>query len=104
MSLDAMKKVAEAESSAKQAMQEAQAKAKQRIADAESQGKAHYEARLLEAENAAKLLMTEAEKTSADNAADIMHHAENQCAVLRAHGEGCLEKAADRVVERIVMG
>ena len=104
MSLDAMKKVAAAEGAAKQSLLEAQAKAKQLISDAEAQGKALYERRTLEAEAEAKRLMTEAEKVAADNAADIMHHAENQCAVLTAHGEGKLDAAADRIVERIVMG
>jgi vacuolar-type H+-ATPase subunit H len=104
MSLDAMKKVAEAEAAAKQSMQEANGTSKQLIADAEAQGRALHQQRLAEADSAVKAMMQDAEAQAAKNAEEIMHHAENQCAVLRAHGSGLLDEAADRIVERIVMG
>ena len=104
MSLDAMKKVAEAESAAKSAMQEASAASKQLIADAEAKGRASYEAKMAETAEAVKQMMLDAEAQAAKNAEGTMHHAENQCAVLRAHAEGRLDEASGRIVERIVMG
>ena len=104
MSLDAMKQVAEAEAEAKQALSEASARSKQQIADAEAQGRAAYDARMAEAAAQVQAIMAEAEKTAADNNDKILHHAENQCAVLRAHAEGRLDEASGRIVERIVTG
>ena len=48
-------------------------------------------------------MMQAAEAKAAENAEEIKHHAENQCAVLRAHAESRLEAAADSIVERIVI-
>lgn len=104
MSLDAIKKIAEAEASAKQAMQEASAASKQLIADAEADGRNLKRTKAAQADADVKQLMQEAEATAAKNTEEILRHAENQCAVLRARAEGRLSEAADRIVERIVMG
>ena len=48
-------------------------------------------------------MMRNAEAKAAENAEEIMHHAENQCAVLRAHAESRLDAAANSIVERIVI-
>ena len=50
-----------------------------------------------------KEMMRNAEAKAAVNAEEIMHHAENQCAVLRARAETRLDAAADSIVERIVI-
>ena len=104
MSLDAMKKVAEAESAAKQSMQAASVASKQLIADAEAKGRACYDAKMAQAQAEVKQLMLDAEAQAAKNAEETLHHAKNQCAVLRAHAEGRLDEASSRIVERIVMG
>lgn len=104
MSLDAMKKVVDAEDSARQSLQNATAEAKQIVADAEAKGRAYRESRQAEADAGVRAMMQDAEAKAADNGQEIMHHAENQCAVLRAHAESRLEQAADRIVERIVIG
>ena len=88
MTLDAMNKVVAAEAEAKTSMQEASAASKQLISDADAKGRAYQAGKEAEA---------------AKNAEEIMHHAENQCAVLRAHAESRLDAAADRIVERIVI-
>ena len=49
-------------------------------------------------------LKKEAEAQGAKNGEEIMRHADNQCAVLRAHAESRLDAASARIVERIVMG
>ena len=49
-------------------------------------------------------MMAEADAKAAANQEEIMHHAENQCAVLRAHAESRLDEASACIVERIVMG
>lgn len=103
MSLDAMKKVAEAEASAKQALLDANNRAKQAAADAETAGRAAYDAKMAQADADVAALMRSAEETAKKNAEEIMQHAENQCAVLRVHAESRLSEAADRIVERIVM-
>ncbi len=104
MSLDAMKKVADAEAAARQSLHEATASAKAMIAEAEHAGRNAYEQRMAEAEAQARQMMLAAEETAAKNAEEITHHAENQCAVLRAHAEGRLNEASGLIVERIVMG
>lgn len=102
MALEALKQVSEAESSAKESLQTASANSKKAIADAEAEGKRIYDARVAEAKkvNAEKLRDSDAQAEK--NREDILHHAENQSAVLQAKAEGKLEEAADRIVERIV--
>lgn len=104
MSLDAMKRVAEAEAASKQSLKDASAAAKQLIADADAAGRAAHDKKLAQADREVKELMRQAEEKAAKNAEEIMHHTENQCAVLRARGEGRLDEASNRIVERIVMG
>lgn len=104
MSLDAMKKVADAEAAAKQSLQAATAQAKQLIADAEAQGRRLQAARRSEAEAENLRLMRQAEETGEKKRESILQHAENQCAVLRARAESHLDEASGRIVERIVMG
>ena len=103
MSLDAIRKIAEAEASAKQALQEATSASRQLIADAETNGRNAKLSREAQANADVKQLMQEAEATAATNTEEILHHAENQCAVLRARAESRLSEAADRIVERIVI-
>lgn len=104
MSLDAIKKIAEAEASAKQSMQEASASSKQIIADAEAQGRALKHMRQADADAVVKQMILEADAQAAASSEETLRHAENQCAVLRARAESRLSEAADRIVERIVMG
>lgn len=103
MSLDAMKKVLDAEQSARQSYMEASAASKQLIADAEIAGKQRLADAQAEADSVVKGMLLDAEATAAKNADEIMHHAENQCAVLRAHAESKLCEAVNRIVERIVI-
>ena len=103
MSLDAIKKIAEAEAQAKTDLQEAAAASKQLLADAENRGKRLQQQRQIDAQAKAKEMMQNAEAQGAVRTQEILHHAENQCAVLRTRGEGRLSQAADRIVERIVM-
>lgn len=103
MTLDAMNKVVAAEAKAKTSMQEASAASKQLISDADAKGRAYQAGKEAEAAGAVKKMMQAAEAEAAKNAEEIMHHAENQCAVLRAHAESRLDAAADRIVERIVI-
>ena len=74
------------------------------IADAEAAGRAAYDQRQAQADAEVKRLMHNAEETAAKNAEEVMHHAENQCAVIRARAESRLDEASGRIVERIVMG
>ena len=104
MSLDAMKKVVDAENSARISMQEASAASKQMIADAENKGRAYQAERQAAATAAVRQMMQDAEAKAAEHGTEIMRHAENQCAVLQAHAESRLDQAADRIVERIVIG
>lgn len=103
MSLDAIKKIAEAEAQAKNDLQEANGAAKQQVSDAEARGRSLQQERQKEAQAKVKQLMLDAEAQGAKRTEEILHHAENQCAVLRTRGEGRLSQAADRIVERIVM-
>jgi vacuolar-type H+-ATPase subunit H len=98
-----MKKVVAAESEAKSSMQEASQAAKQCLSDAEAQGRAYQEEKQAAASAAVQQMMLDAEAQAAKNQEEIIHHAENQCAVLRAHAESRLSAAADRIVERIVI-
>ncbi len=103
MTLDAMTQVVHAEAEAKSSMQEASAASKQLISDADAKGRAYQAAKEAEAAQEVKKMMQAAEAKAAENAEEIKHHAENQCAVLRAHAESRLEAAADSIVERIVI-
>lgn len=103
MSLDAIKKITEAEAQAKTDLQEANVASKQLLADAESRGKALQQQRQMDAQAKVREMMQNAEAQGTARTEEILHHAENQCAVLRTRGEGRLAQAADRIVERIVM-
>lgn len=104
MSLDAIKKIAEAEAQAKSDLQGAATASKQHIADAEARGKALQQQRQADALEKVREMMENAEALGQEHTQEILHHAENQCAVLRTRAEGRLSQAADRIVERIVMG
>lgn len=103
MTLDAMTQVINAEEAAKSSMQAAAAGAKQRIAEADAKGRAYQAEKEAQAAREIKAMMDSAEARAAENAEEIMRHAENQCAVLRAHAEARLEAAADSIMERIVI-
>ena len=102
MSLDAMKTVLDAERSAREAYQEASVLARQMILDAETQGKAHILQVQADTAREAKRILQEAEEQGKKNQGEILAHAENQCAVLRAHAEAKLPEAVNLIIERIV--
>lgn len=103
MTLDAMKQVVAAEADAKSSFQEASKLSKELIAEAEAKGRAYQQERQAAAAAEVKAMLLEAENQAAKNGEEIMHHAENQCAVIRAHAESRLDAAANRIVERIVI-
>lgn len=104
MSLEAMKNVLEAEQAAKNAYQNASAEAKQLILEAEAAGKALLSRRQAEAREQERSMMEDAELQGGKRAEGTILHAENQCAVLRAHAEQKLPEAITLIVERIVTG
>jgi len=104
MSLDTMKQVAEAEAAAKQTQQQAAAEARQMIQEAEARGRQLQAEKQAQAAAEVRRMMQEAEETGARETEEAMRHAENQCAVIRAHGESRLDAASDRIIERIVIG
>lgn len=102
MSLDAMKTVLDAERSAREAYQEASAASRQLIQDAETKGKVYSLHVQADAAREAKRILQEAEEQGKKNQGEILAHAENQCAVLRAHAEAKLPEAVNLIIERIV--
>lgn len=102
MSIDAMKTILDAEQEARDAQQKAAAVARQLLQDAETRGKALLISTWEAAEQEVAKLMEEAELLGTQRREEILLHAENQCAVLRAHGENMLDGAAEQIAERIV--
>lgn len=103
MTLEAMKQVVAAEADAKASYQEAAKASKEMIAEAETKGKAYQAERRADSAVEVKKMLLDAEAEAAKNGEEIMHHAENQCAVIRAHAESRMDAAAERIVERIVI-
>ncbi len=103
MSLDAMKQVAEAEAQSRQTLQDASLQAKQILSEAEARGKASYEAVMAQTGQEISVITEQAAAQAEKNADEILHHAENQCAVVEAHALSRMDQAAQRIVERIVI-
>lgn len=104
MSLNAIKNILDAERSTQEAYLNATAAARQMIDHAEAAGKALLAHTQEKALQEAKRLLAEAEAQGEASSAEILLHAENQCAVLRAHGDRKLPEAVNLIVERIVTG
>ena len=102
MSIEAMKKVLDAEQLGRAVQTKAAESARAMVEEAEAEGMALLAQIQEQAGVESNALMQEAEKQGALLREEILQHAENQCAVLRAHAQQNLAKAADLIVERIV--
>ena len=102
MSLEAVKRVTEAEQLSKDRKAQAVLDAKQLVADAEKAGQQAVADAKKQAEARVKELLAKAEQDAAGEVADIRKQAEADCAALRTKAEGRLEDAASLIVRKVV--
>lgn len=104
MSLEAVKKVAQAEEDAKVRKAQSVADARKLVADAEKAGGQAVAAARAKAREENASLMEQAEKRAAAHLNEVIRKTEGTCDQLRAEAQGRLEKAASLIVRRVVDG
>jgi len=103
MSLETIKIVSEAEQYAHDLRADAQIQIKKIKADSEREGREKLESALNRANEEAKRLMSEAEKNADQHTNKILEQSKAECDVLKEKASGKLDKAAEFIVERIVI-
>ena len=104
MSLDAIKRVAEAEELARQRITEARAAAEKSIADAEDAGTTSVAQAKAQAEAEIRALMKATEQKAGEFASELKEATANKCAAVKAHAETRLDNAASLIVRRVMEG
>ncbi len=102
MSLDDIKRITEAEHTAGNIVTEAQNEARLLISQAEQSGKAFSERVRAEAENKVKQLLLDAEDIAAQRNKSKTAELDKYCAALNAGANAKLDESAGIIVERIV--
>ncbi len=104
MSLDAIKKVAQAEEQARIILEEASAAARKQISDAEANARVFVNEAMNDAQQQVLKMLDDAEQEASGEILGLMRKNDEECEALRAHAEKNLEKAAALIMERIVIG
>jgi V/A-type H+-transporting ATPase subunit G/H len=102
MSLEAVQMVTETEQRALQRKAEAVEAAKKLVSDAERAGKERVAAARADAEAQARQMMTRAEEAAAKHTETVMEETRRSCDDLRRAAEGKLEDAAALIIRRVV--
>ena len=102
MSLEAVQMVTETEQRALQRKAEAVEAAKKLVSDAERAGKERVVAARTDAEAQARQMMTRAEEAAAKHTETVMEETRRSCDDLRRAAEGKLEDAAALIIRRVV--
>ena len=102
MSLEAVQMVTETEQRALQRKAEAVEAAKKLVSDAERAGKERVAAARTDAEAQARQMMTRAEEADAKHTETVMEETRRSCDDLRRAAEGKLEDAAALIIRRVV--
>lgn len=102
MSLEAIKKVNEAEQSVQARKAEAAAAAKKLVADAEKAGREQLESQRAKAEADAREAMSRAEAKAEARSKEILAEGRRECDALRADARTRLPEAAKLIVRRVV--
>ena len=102
MFLEAVQMVTETEQRALQRKAEAVEAAKKLVSDAERAGKERVAAARTDAEAQARQMMTRAEEAAAKHTETVMEETRRSCDDLRRAAEGKLEDAAALIIRRVV--
>lgn len=102
MSLEAMKKITEAEQDTQSRRAGAAAEAKKLVSDAEKAGRALVEQARTQAEAQAKEAMVQAEARAACRTEEILAQQREACSALQAKARARLPAAVELIVGRVV--
>ena len=103
MSLEAIKTITEAEEAARRLKAEAAAEAKRMIGEAKAAGQEALDAAEKKANEELRELRAKADEKATADAKELAAGTENKKAAMRVKAESRLDKAAQLIVERIVL-
>lgn len=104
MSLDAIKKINETEEKMRALKSQAEAEAKSAAETAKSKGEAAVRASIEQGNKEVLELFKNTEAKARKLTEELMSKTENKKAVIMAHAEANLDRAATYIIERIVKG
>ena len=104
MSMDVIKQVTDSEAQAKERLALAQAEARALVEQAQREGEAALESARKDAQEQVKAMLAQAREAGEEKTRQTLAEYETDCGALKERAQVRLDKAAERIVGKVVRG